>query len=161
MFLDDLLEAGIVELGELCEIVHVGNDITEVLLEQQIILLAGQILKVRLLLLLDGAGVVRLGAFDHVLHLAFGGADAADDILALDMLEGKDLVQLLLELANESLLVLLGPGLARGLRVRAGGLGLVLGLEAGLEIIVGDVGVLVVSDQRCFELVAEPAMGGL
>lgn len=39
MLLDDLLKAGIIELGELGKIVHIGYDITQVFLEQQEVVL--------------------------------------------------------------------------------------------------------------------------
>ncbi len=44
VLLDDLVEASIVELDELGEVVDVGNDVAQVLLEQDELLLAGAVL---------------------------------------------------------------------------------------------------------------------
>ena len=40
MLLDDLLEASIVQLGELGQVVHIGDDVAQILLEQLKVLLA-------------------------------------------------------------------------------------------------------------------------
>jgi hypothetical protein len=41
VLLDDLLEARVVQLGELGEIVHIGDDVAQILLEQVKVLLGG------------------------------------------------------------------------------------------------------------------------
>ena len=100
MFLNNLLKTRVVELGELGEVVDVGNDVAQVLLEQVKVLFLG-------VAVLDG-GVV--GAGDGIVDFLLRGCYAADNLLALDALEGVDLVELLLEMLDEALLRLLVPG---------------------------------------------------
>jgi hypothetical protein len=79
MLLYDLLETRIVELGKLGQLVDVGDDVAQVLLEQ---------LKV----VLDGAVGIAVLPLDDLVDLPLGGAYAADDLIALDLCEGVDLV---------------------------------------------------------------------
>ena len=65
---------------------------------------------------------------------------------ALHLLEGEDLVQLLLQLVDETLLILLGPFLLR----LASAL-----LQALLKLVVGDVVVVPILDQGAAELLSE------
>lgn len=72
------------------------------------------------------------------------------------MLEGEYLVELLLELAHEALFIVLCPFPAGRVRAVFGGWGLVGGLETGFEVVVGDVGVVVVLDEGASKLLTEP-----
>ena len=58
MFLDDLLEARVVELGKLGEVVDVGDDVAQVFLEQ-----------VKVLLVLVGVPRILLGARNCIADL--------------------------------------------------------------------------------------------
>lgn len=149
VLLDDLLKARVVQLGELGQVMHVGDDIAQVLLEQNEILVRGRGLAM-------ASGGLTVEAGDDLVDLALAGLDAADDLLTLDALEGEDLVELALEQGDEALLVLLGPGLALGLGAVGGGLGDVLGLESFLEVFVGDVVPPELLDHGRPELLAEP-----
>mgnify|MGYP000901296339 CR=1 FL=1 len=153
VLLDDLLEAGVVEAGELGQVVHVGDDVAQVLLEQHEVLVGGG----RRVSGVMGAGGVAVEAGDDLVDLALAGLDAADDLAALEALEGEDLVELALEQGDEALLVVLGPGLAVGPGAVRGGLLDVLGLEGVLEVLVGDVVPPVLLDHGRAELLAEPA----
>lgn len=135
MLLDDLLEARVVNLGELGQIVHVGDDVAQVLLEQLKVLLGRRVLA--------GLELVVVDLADDVVDLLLGGGYAADDLLGLDLLEGVDLVELGLELLDEGLLGLVVPG-ARG-------------AECRLEVLVVDVVECPIAVQRLLELLAEPA----
>jgi len=88
VLLDDLLEAGVVELHKLGQVVYVGNDVGQVLLEQIKLLLGWRIL-LGLVVLRALCNVV-MG--DDFLDLLLTVAYTADDFLALDFLKGKDLV---------------------------------------------------------------------
>ena len=136
MLLDDLLEARVVELGELGQVVHVGDDVAQVLLEQLEVLLGRR-------LLARAQGVV-VDLADDVVDFLLGSSNAADDLLGLDLLEGVDLVQLRLQLLYEALLRLVVPG-ARGPQRR-------------LEVLIVDVVEGPVAVQRLLELLAESAI---
>lgn len=106
MFLDDLLEARVVELGKLGEVVDVGDDVAQVFLEQ-----------VKVLLVLVGVPRILLGARDCIVDLLLGCCDATNDFLGLDALERVDLVELLLKLLDEALLRLFVPDVMDAQRV--------------------------------------------
>lgn len=135
VLLDDLLKARVVELGELGQVVHVGDDVAQVLLEQLEVLLGRR-------LLADVQGIV-VDLADHVVDLLLGGGNAADDLLGLDLLEGVDLVQLRLQLLYEALLRLVVPGAGSAQRP--------------LKMLIVDVVEGPVAVQRLLELLAESA----
>jgi len=83
------------------------------------------------------AAVARFCPCNCIADLFFAGRNPTDNLLAFYLLEGKDLVQLLLQLVDKALLILLVPFLL-GL---AGAL-----LKALLELVVGDVVVVPVFD---------------
>jgi hypothetical protein len=85
MLLDNLLEARVVELGEAGQIVHVGNDVAQVLLQQ-----------VESLLGLFGERALLLRARNRIADLLLRRGDAPDNLLALDALERVDLVEFLI-----------------------------------------------------------------
>ena len=147
MLLYDFLEAGIVELSELGELVHVGDDLAEVLLLSLEVLLD---VRVRL----AGIGlIVLLSTMDQGVDLALLGLDAAYNLAGLDLLEGEDLVELRLKLVYKVLLIFLGP--IRPLAAR-GAAGVIRAFEDVLEVVVVDVVVLPVPDLGRTELLAEP-----
>ena len=135
VLLDDLLKARVVELGELGQVVHVGDDVAQVFLEQLEILLGRR--------LLAGVQGIVVDLADHVVDLLLGGGNAADDLLGLDLLEGVDLVQLRLQLLYEALLRLVVPGTGRA--------------QGPLEVLIVDVVEGPVAVQRLLELLAESA----
>lgn len=145
VLLDDLLEAGIVELGELGQIMHVGNDVTQVLFEEQEILIAGRIFS-------------SLQARDYLVHFSSTGLDATDDLIPLELLEGEDLVELSLQQSDETLLIVLRPRFAIRLGILLRGRRDVLCLQGLLEIIVGDVVPCPLLDQGRPQLLPESAM---
>jgi hypothetical protein len=168
MLLDDLVEASVVQLHELGQVVHIGDDIAEVLFEQHKVLLARA--------LLAGPAVVETS--DHVFDLALADRNPSGDLHRLDLLLGMHLVELGLETLDESALVLLGPLSLRRLRLAVGtllrcplpGTGLrcsfilrsLLGgggparaLEGLLQAVVVDVVPLVLADDARPELLAK------
>lgn len=72
------------------------------------------------------------------------------------MLKGENLIKLLFKLANESLLVVLCPCSPRWVGVILRWLSLEGCFQAVLEIVVGDIGVVVVLDKGGTKLVTEP-----
>jgi len=120
---------------------HIRNYITQIFLQQLIVLLAwwlrhpGILLVICLLLLAN-----------HIIDLCLGSLNPTDDIIALDMLEGEDLVKLLFELADESLLVILSPFPFGKVRMFFCRMILPRRCQTGFEIVVGNVGMVVVFD---------------
>lgn len=137
MLLDDLLEARVVQLGELGQVVDICDDVAEVLFEQLEVLLERVAVLVRLPRL---QVLLRLG--DSGVDLLLRRCYAADDLLAFDAHEAVDLVELLLELLHEALLRLLVPG--------------VVDAQGRLELLVVDVVEEPVLVQRLLQLLAEP-----
>lgn len=137
MLLDDLLEARVVELGKLGEVVHVRDDVAEILLEH-----------LKVLFRRPRRRWARVQLLDHVLNLLLRHLDPPHNLAALDLLEGKHLVELVLENLHKVALILLGP---HGRRAQPC-------LELRLEIVVRDVVVVIVFDQRRAQLLAEPSM---
>lgn len=133
MLLDDFIKASVVELDKLGEVVNVGNDVGQVLLEQDKFFLAGTLL----------AEAALLEAVDDILDLALGDGDAARNLHGLDLLLGVDFFQLGLEAAYEARLVILGP-LAGADTIGRGRAGSVL--ELRLEAIVVNVVPLVLAN---------------
>lgn len=161
VLLDNLLEAGIIELGELGHIMHVGNDVAQIFLEQHKILLGGAIIfgfssdSIRRRLLRSGV----IQARQHIADLLFAGLDPAHNLAGFDTLKGENLVELGLEHGDERFLVFLGPWSSAWVRLLCSGLLLVGSLEGILQIVIGDVVVIIVFQQRCFQLLAEAETG--
>lgn len=142
MFLDDLVEAGIVQLNEFGEIVDVRDNITEVFLEKHKLLLAG-------------AGLVDVAlveAVDDIANFSFADCYAPRDLHGLHLLLRVDLLELLIQLADEACLVILGPLIAAGAGLGRGTSGI---LELALEAIVVDVVPPVLADDAGSQLLAE------
>jgi hypothetical protein len=108
VLLDDLLETRVVELRELGEVVHIRDDVAQILL-QQVKVLLDRVVSLTLGLLLR--------AGDGIPNLLLRRCYAPDDLLALDALEGVDLIELLLELLNEALFRLLVPDVVYAERI--------------------------------------------
>ena len=142
VLLDDFLETSVVQLRELGQVVYVRNDVRKVFFQQQVFILCGCI-RPRALVT-----VGRLCPRDRLAHFRLAGRNPANNLLALYLLEGKDLVQLLLQLVDEALLILLVPFLLGSAAAL---------LEALLELVVGDVVVVPVFDEGASKLLAEPA----
>ena len=136
MLLDDLLEARVVELGELGQVVDIGDDVAQIFLEQVEVLVKGVVALRRVVLQLA------LGASDSLVDLLVRGGDATDDLIALDADKGVDLVELLLELLDKVLLRLFVPG--------------VVDAEGRLKALVVDVVEEPFLVERLLELLAEP-----
>ncbi len=142
MLLDDFVKASVVELDKLGKVVDIGNNIRQVLLEQDEFLLARALL----------AEAALLESVNDVPDLALGDGDAARNLHGLDLLLGVDLFQLGLETAYEARLVVLGP-LAGTDAVGRGEAGRVL--ELRLEAIVVNVVPLVLADDARPQLLAK------
>lgn len=152
MLLDDLLESRVVQLGESCQIVDIGNDIAQVFFEQHEILFQGYIGLAAWCAVWGLLICLRNNIVDFLLT----GSNSLDDLLALDLLKCEDFVQFGFQLPDKALLVLVGPWLPLRLGVVPCRLGLVLGVESVLQAFVVDVVVVPILDERGFKLVAEP-----
>lgn len=139
---DDFVEAGVVELNKLGEVVDVGNDVGQVLLEQNKLLFARAFL----------GKAALLEAADDALDFALGDSDAAGNLHGLDLLLGVDLFELGLETAYEARLIVFGPpiGADTAGRGRAG-----CAFELRLEAIVVNVVPLILADDAGPKLLAK------
>lgn len=160
MFFDDLLESRVVQLGEFGQVVHVGDDIAQHLLQQQEILvgrrgvqpvLAGAATQATV-----GGSSSTIQARNHVVDFGLAGLDTADNLLAFDFLEVEDLVQLTLQQRHEVLLIVIGPWLAIRLGVLGRGFGDEVCLESFFQVVVGDVIPVELLDHGRLEVFAEP-----
>lgn len=118
----------------------VGNDVREVLLQQDEFFLARSIV----------ARAALVEATDDILDLTLAYSDTARDLHGLDLLLGVHLVELRLEAADEAGFVILGPLLAAVLLQRARGV-----LEILLQAIVVNVVPLVLADDAGSQLLSK------
>jgi len=154
MLLNNLLKASVVQLSEASQIMDIGNDVAQILLQQHKVFLERDIVLSTARLIGSVLMLVCLG--NDGVDFCFAGLDPLDNLLTLDLLEGEDLVQLSLELLHEPLLILFRPRLPLRLRIVLGGRGDVVGLEGVLQAIIVDVVVVPILYQRRLELVTEP-----
>lgn len=153
MLFDDLLEARIVQLRELGQVVYIGDDITEHLLKHQEVGIRGGWAGSPCALATGFDGAVQTG--HDIGDLKFTILDAFDDLLALALLEQEDLLQLALEQRYKVRLIVLGPFFAGGIGVFGGGLDKIR-LQRLLEIVIGNVEGIVLLDHRRPEIFTEP-----
>lgn len=101
VLLDYLLKARVVQLRELGQIMHIGDDVTQNLLQHQEILI-GRSTWPRTRPSTRPSTSLRLALTstqlsDNFIHILITGLDPTDDLLALDLLEVEDLVELALQ----------------------------------------------------------------
>lgn len=126
MLLDNLLEPGVIELRELCKIMHIGDDIAQILLQELKVLFGRTLARLGSILIhgvrrgtLSPRWWSRIKFLHDILDLFLGHFDTADDLAGLDLLESEDFLKLCLKDFNERLFVVFGPFLGR----RNGGVG--------------------------------------
>ena len=83
-------------------------------------------------------------ARDDLVDFLFTGFDAADNLTGLYSLEAKDLVELTLQLCDKRLLIVFAPWSAGRARLLSSWCTLIRSFESRLEVIVGNVVVIVV-----------------
>lgn len=147
MFLNDFLESRVIQLRELGQVVNIGYDVTQHLLELQEILIGRRPptrpdapLPVPRLIL------IAFDALNDMLHFPFAGLNALHDLLTLDLLKVEDLVEFAFQQGDKIRFVFFGPCFALWLWVFRGWFGDVVGLEGFLQVIVGDVVPVVLAD---------------
>jgi len=118
MLLDNLLKASVVQLGESAKIMHIGNDITQILIQQHEVFFQGGIWLPFVLLCLR----------NDIVDLLLASLDPLHNLLALHLLECIDLVELSLQLPDEALLIVFSPVFPLGLGILLCRLGNVVGL---------------------------------
>lgn len=154
MLFNDLLEAGIIELGEFGQVMNISDDITEDLLQQQKVIVSGR----RSGRANDArAAIARvIKPLNNIGDLGLRNLNSLHNFLALALLEEVDLLQLALQQRHEILLIVLGPFPARWLSSIWGGLGDIVGLESFLKLVVCDVEGMILPNHRRLEVLAEP-----
>ncbi len=156
MLLDDLLESGIVQLGELCQVMNVRNDITQVLLQHHKVILSGSDWCLRSLWGSFGpCWRPRIQQLNNILDLLLSDLDPSHDLAGFYLLEGKNFLQFSLQVLHKGLLILLRPffrwavgRVSRRVKTR---------FEMSLKVVVGDIVEEVIADKAVAQLLAEPA----
>jgi hypothetical protein len=163
MLLDNLLESGVIDLHKLGEIMHIRNDIAQILLQHHELLLS------RGVVVFDGTiSAHRASAVqprNNIIYLPPTRLDPPLDLPRLALLPCIHPVQLCVEGVNERRLFLLGPFLLAALRG--------VEFQQSLELVVVEIRPLVLFDNAGsqllaelhddlagFELVAHAALGG-
>ena len=141
VLLDDLLKASIVQLRELGQVMHIGNDITQVLLQQHKVILRRYILLFcRSSISIPGRlRAPLIQAPDHKIDFLLTGFDPSYNLSGLDTLKSEDFVEFALQLCNKGFLVIFGPGSPVWVRVLRCRIILVGGFESVLKVVVGYV----------------------
>ena len=150
MLFDDFLKPRVVQLCELCQIMHVGDDIAQISLKKQEFFVRGP---------LGGAARTRsrdIQAADDMVHFSLTSFDALNDFVALQALEGSDFVELAFQQGNEASLIGFCPRFAIGLGIGRAGIGDILGFEGLFQTFVVDIMPKIVLDHGRAELLTEP-----
>jgi len=148
VLLDNFLEASVVELDELGQIMHVGDDVAQILLEQHELFFGRSIGAA-----IGGRRPLIVEPRDDLGDLPLARGDASADLARLDLLLRVHLLELEGEGVDEELLVLGGP--LPTSRPRAIGGHDVGRPQLALEAVVVDVVPLVFLDDARAELLAE------
>lgn len=98
-------------------------------------------------------------AADHIVDFLLTRLNPADNFSGFDALESEDLVEFTLEFGHKGFFVVFGPWPSFRMRFLCRGLGFVRGLERLLEVVIGNIIIVVVFQQRCPQLLAK-AKGG-
>jgi hypothetical protein len=154
MLFNNLLEARVVQLGELGQIVDVGNNITENLFQHQEVRIGGDWTRRPYTLTTSIGGVFQTG--DDIGHLKLNVLNAAHNLLTLALLEYEDFLQLALEQGDKVRLIVLSPFFAGGLGVLGGRFVDKVGLKSFFEVVVGDIEGIVLLDHGRTEILTEP-----
>lgn len=142
VFLDDFLKASVVKLGELGQVVHISNDVTQILFQEREVVLDSGIFFFGRPTATNLATSPRPSSFqatNDLIDFFLAGSDSSDNLSRLHPLEGPDLVEFALQLCDKSFLVIFIP--RAPLRVWVLGCGSILVgcLKGSLQILVGDV----------------------
>lgn len=134
VLLDDLLESSIVQLRELGQVMYISNYIAQIFLQKHKVLLGRRIDVVLSRILIRASQLV-----DDIVYLLVGRGDPTRNVIAPDMLKCEDFVELVLELVDESLLVVFVPWSSRWVWVLCCGRSLEGRLKIRLQVVVGYV----------------------
>ena len=150
MLLDYLLKPSVVQLSKLGQIMHICYHVAEYLFEIHVIILCRLLHESSLLLV-----HCLLRPVDDIVDVLLCRSDSLRNLLAFDMLKGENFVQLLFELPDETGFIVLLPRPSRWLWIVFGWHTHVWSLQAGLEVIIGDVVGGIVSDKGGVKLMTE------
>ena len=144
MFLDDLLKSCIIELSKFSKIMHVGDDVAQIFLQQHEVILGRHIvLHQRRSSILRRLRASLIQSRDHIIDFFLASFYPSYDLSRFDSLECEDLIKLSLKLGNERFLVIFGPLSPLRLGILFGRFALIGKLESALQIIVGNIIVLI------------------
>lgn len=155
MLLDDLLKPSVVQLGKFCQVMHIRNDITQILLQELEIILRWPLRSCAPSVPVQPARLILVQSANNLIDFSFAGFDSPHDFTRLHSLEGEDLVQFRLELGNEGLLVVFGPWPSFWMRIPWRWLGFVWSLKGVFQFIVEEIVEFMGLDQAGLELLAD------
>ena len=146
MLFDDLLKPSIIQLRELGQIMHIGNDVTQILFQQH------EVVFRRYVLLFHRSNISTLcrlrpplvQARNHIIDFFLAGFDSSYYLSRLDSLEGEDFLELPFQYCNEGFLVIFCPASPLWVGVLRSRVVLVRGLEGVFEVVIGYVVVKVI-----------------
>lgn len=146
MLLDNFLKPSIVQLRELGQIMHIGNNITQILFQKHEVILRRYIVLFRIS---NISSLCRLRppliqASNHIIDFLLAGLDPSHYLSRLDPLEGKHLFELPFQFCDEGFLIIFRPESPLWVRMLRGRIVLVRGLESVFEVVVGDVVIKIV-----------------
>lgn len=158
MLLNNFLKPSIIQLGEFSQIMNIGYDVTQDLLQEQKIFIRRRRTGNRPNTRATGTRLIAITfqPQDDIVHVLFAGLDAPNDFLALDSLEVENLVEIVLQQGDEALLVIFGPCFAVWFCVFGGWFLDEVGLEGFFQFVVGDVVPVVLLDNGRAEMFSEP-----
>ena len=144
MFLNDLLEPSVIQLCEFGQVMHIGNDVAEIFLQQHKVIFGRHVV-------LDQPCISIVGRLrtpliqprNYFIDLLLARLNSSYYFPRLDSLKRKNFIQLALKLANERLLVIFVPFSPLRFRALQRRLTLERKLEGVFEFVVRDIVVLV------------------
>ena len=135
----------------------ISDDVAQILLEEFKVIFRWTLLSWRhdSIRTWGRVGCSLIQARNDLVDFLFTGFDAANNLTGLYSLEAKDLVELALQFCNKRLLIIFAPWAARRARLLSTWCTLIRGFESRLEVIVGNVVVIVVFQKRGTQLLTE------
>lgn len=150
MLLDNFLKPSVIQLSKFSQIMNIGYDVTQDLLQEQKILIGRRRVCNRSDTRATSSRLVAITfePRDDIVHVLFAGLNAPNDLLTFDPLEVEDLVKIVLEEGDKALLIILSPCFAVWFCIFGGWFLDEVGFEGFFQFVVGDVVPVVLLDNR-------------
>ena len=153
MLLDDLLKARVVELSELRQVMNIRDDIAQILFKKSELIFRWLVHGLSANIITTLPRLLQMA--DNFTNFLFTSLDSSYNLSRLHALECENLVQLSLELADERLFIIFCPWSSFRTWVLWGRFSFWWCLKGVFEIVVGDVIIVEIFDQRATELLTD------